>query len=153
VEAGPELPRTVEAVLGRMDETYGRLHDVIDRLDDPDYERRTSSGWSVKSMIAHVAAWHDLAADHLESARLDGRRDEEPDVDAFNARVEAAAARRSAATVRADLERSFARLRAEVGRVDDRGLVDANAWALGTIASNTFDHHPEHEAELEGVLG
>ena len=103
-------------------------------------------------MIAHVAAWHGQAAGRLEALRITGRRDDEPDVDSFNAGVTEVAETRSAAEVVTELGASYARLRAETARLDDAGLVAADRWALAIIEANTFDHHPEHTAELQAVL-
>ena len=146
-------PRTVEGVLARMDDTFQEFRDAVARLAERDFERSTEAGWTVKAMVAHVAAWHGQATARLEALRTTGRRDDDPDVDSFNARITEEAATRSAAEVVADLGASYARLRAETAQLDDARLVEADRWALTTIEANTFDHHPEHTAELQAVLG
>jgi hypothetical protein len=147
-----EAPRTVEGVLARMDDTFQEFRDTVARLVARDFDRSTEAGWTVKAMIAHVAAWHGQAATRLETLRTTGRREDEPDVDSFNARVTEAAEQRSAAEVVTELGASYARLRAETARLDDAGLVAADRWAVTIIEANTFDHHPEHTAELQAVL-
>jgi hypothetical protein len=147
-----EARLTVEDVLARMDDAFQEFRDAVAGLAAADFELSTEAGWTVKAMIAHVAAWHGQAATRLETLRTTGRRDDDPDVDSFNARITEEAATRSAAEVVAELGTSYARLRAETVQLDDARLIEADQWAFTTIEANTFHHHPEHTAELQAVL-
>jgi hypothetical protein len=152
MDGASEAPHTVEGVLARMDESFQEFRDAVARLAERDFDQGTEAGWTVKAMIAHVAAWHLQAATRLETLRTTGRRGDDPDVDAFNAEITQTAATRSPGEVVAELETSYARLRAETARLDDAQFVEADGWAFTHIEANTFDHHPEHTAELEAVL-
>jgi hypothetical protein len=122
----------------------------VDHLED-----RTPAGWTLKAMLAHVAAWHESATRRLRSLRETGQPLDpldERDADAFNARVVAAVSRTPQGEVLDRLVRSFDELREELERVDDAALQAHNGWGLAVLAGETFDHYPEHHAELMAAV-
>jgi hypothetical protein len=86
-----------EQSLSSLHESQARLEELIARLDDAAFAERGTIGggeWSGKDLVAHVAAWEELALDLAESHAA-GRRprvsevfkDPEGAVDRFNLEV------------------------------------------------------------------
>jgi hypothetical protein len=171
------IPGTSEDLLARMDEAWKPFRRVATALGVHAIEQPTPAGWTYKEMLAHVAAWHELAARRLRAfrehgvtepgdgpaaaARLDGlglsdaRRDEllhRWDMDAFNAGIREAAAARPAADVLRELGTSYARLRTEVEALSDEELTshvaDGRSFAAAIVEGDSFGHYAEHRDEL-----
>jgi len=170
------------ALVARMREGWRPFRDAVARVGPTGLDERTAAGWSVKAMVAHVAAWHQLAARRLEAFRATGaleppggepaaavldelglarrRRDELVrawDMDAFNAAVADAAQRRPAHDVVADLDASFRRVREEVDALTDEQATrhlddDGRGWAAAIVNGNTFGHYAEHQVELDAAV-
>ena len=66
----------------------------------------------------------------------------------FNARVAKEAAGRHDGDILADLDASFARLRAAVEALPSAHLTTDDAWAAAVLAGNSFEHYAEHSTEL-----
>ena len=92
-------------------------------------EPRTQGAWSVKDVLAHIAAWEAEGARRLALiARGRGDRirfyDTMPEVDAFNARAVRAARRLPLARVLGRLAGTRARLLEALGALPPRALAD-----------------------------
>lgn len=115
-------------------------------------------GWTRKDVLAHIAWWHRHSTLVLKGIRsgVDPYPDngEAFDLDALNARVLAENRERSDAEVREEVAASFNELVNAVGAATDRELFEAGVvpWLDGTgaqvVASDTFEHYPDHEAQL-----
>jgi hypothetical protein len=113
-------------------------------------------GWTRKDVLAHIEFWHDHSADVLAGLRtgVDPYADWPTEIDPFNARVLAENRGRSADEVRAGEAASFARLTAAVEGASDHELFDRGlvSWldraAAEDVAGDTFDHYPDHAAQL-----
>lgn len=116
-------------------------------------------GWTRKDVLAHIEWWHRHSTAVLEGVRsgVDPFPDDgEPfDIDALNARVLAENRERSDADVREGEGASFNELANAVAAATDRELFEAGVvpWIDGTaaqvIASDTYDHYPDHLAQLD----
>lgn len=115
------------------------------------------AGWTRKDVLAHIAWWHRHSTLVLKGIRsgVDPYPDDEGfDLDALNARVLAENRERSDAEVREDVAASFNELVNAVDAATDRELFEAGVvpWLNGTaaqvVASDTFEHYPDHEAQL-----
>lgn len=53
------LPRTREALLERVATAHEQFRRVVAGLRKPGFDLRTTSGWTVKGMLAHVAFWEE----------------------------------------------------------------------------------------------
>lgn len=144
-------------------------------------ERPTPAGWTYQAMLAHVAAWHELAARRIDAFRETGRReppagadaerlyadlglragDREAlgrawDMDRFNAAIAAAAAGRPPTEVLAGLDASFGRITEAVGALSDEQAAahveDGKSFVEAVVAGNTIEHYAEHRPELAAAL-
>ena len=112
-------------------------------------ERLSDGGWTRKQMLAHIAAWHDLAHDRLGKLITTGKSTPltESD-DAINARVARQATGRSAGEVLKEMEMTFNRLRRQLARLTDEQLEADEGWAVYVIAANTYEHYDEHRGDI-----
>jgi hypothetical protein len=142
----PLLRRT----LSRMDEAWtafqGRMRAVpVERLAT----RIAEGEWTIKEMVAHVGAWHDLTIDRLARFAGSGEPAELADeADVINARAARAAGGRTTGEILMSVDDSYRRLRREVARLTDDQLAAHDAWAASIIAGNTYDHYAEHLDDL-----
>jgi hypothetical protein len=168
---------TTKDLLVRMDRAWWPFRLSATWLSGRAMEQPTSAGWTYKEMLAHVAAWHELAARRIRAFRETGETDpgkgpdaatrfdglglseasrdrllREWDMDAFNAAVRESASARPAADVLRDLAESYRRLRAEVERLSDEqasaNVADGRSFALAVVEGDTFGHYQEHQGEL-----
>lgn len=148
------------ALRERVAQSYAELSGAVDALSVAQIERPGAQDeWSVKDILAHVSFWHNRLAALLEAV-LSGtapRPLSEPGediaatVDRVNAAHYAATKDLPAATVRADLEHSYARVVATLARLRDADLADTSALStllggslLELIAGDTYGHYEEH---------
>lgn len=124
-------------------------------------EQPTSTGWSYKEMLAHVAAWHELTARRLRTFRQTGDQTYPADAggtDDFNARAAARAAGLTADEVFRELDRTRIELRDAVAALTDeqigRDVQDTPwgpaSWAVTVVAGNSYGHYDEHRDEIMG---
>src|SRR5687768_9235933 len=50
---------TSSEAVARIDQAWDAFRDAIDRLGVEGLERTTSSGWTAKELVAHVAFWQE----------------------------------------------------------------------------------------------
>lgn len=120
--------------------------------------------WSVKDMLAHLAAWEQLTLERLtswlENRPLNFRAIKtDEDVEWMNEKVYLRNRVRSLADVREDFQLAHPRLMEKVEKLDKQVLEqDAPlGWANGRplwqlIADNTYLHYAEHQAAIEAWL-
>ncbi|MEP7159447.1 MAG: DinB family protein [Chloroflexota bacterium] len=117
----------------------------LERMD----EHLSEGGWTRKQMLAHIAAWHDLASDRLVKFFLGGQPVYlERETDAINASVARQAIGKTSGEVLKDMEMTYNRLHRQMSRLTDEQLGANDEWAAAIIAGNTFEHYDEHAADL-----
>jgi hypothetical protein len=140
----------VSATLDRLDSSWRAFRQLVTRFPLQRIDEPLDRGWTRKQMLAHVAAWHDKTTDRLLGFTKTGATQPIADeTDTFNARVARAAIGRTSGEVVGALDASFSRLRRQVALLTDEQLRIDDGWAVSVIASNTYGHYPEHEADLE----
>ena len=137
-------------LLARIDPAWGAFRNAVEARRADGFGARTASGWTIRAMIAHVAAWHDATSYRLFrfAATLHGQPKVEADDDAFNARVASETEDRSDDQVLSALDRSFDRLRVAVAELPPGFAAADDGWVEAVVAGNTFDHYAEHLDEL-----
>ncbi len=142
---------TIKQLLARMDEGWSTFSRAVHALPTEVLEQKLGENeWSRKQMLAHLAAWHELATERLASFLENGvpvGLDEEDDV--INARAARGAEGRTTGEVLLTLDESFRRLRREVSRLSNEQLAAHDSWAARAIAANTYAHYDDHRADLE----
>lgn len=174
---GISSPATANDLIAPMNRAWWPFFIAARTLGAGTMERPTPAGWTYQEMLAHVAAWHELAARRIRAfaqygvtdagegpdaaQRFDGlglaeasreRLLREWDMDGFNAAVREAAALRPAREVLEDLGASYRRLRDEVGKLDDlqvaANVSDGRSFAHAIVEGDSFGHYAEHDDEL-----
>jgi hypothetical protein len=142
-----------------------RLEAAVDRTpDSARSEPVMESGWSIKTVLAHIATWERLTLLRLEAARQ-GTKPEIPpigtevEIDAVNAGTLESVLDLPIATVRADFDTVHAELVTAIEALDEEFLRSAlpAAWGRGRkvwelIGANTWWHYPEHSQAIEAWL-
>jgi hypothetical protein len=52
---------TPDSLIEAVNETWRPFHAAVDRLAPDELERKTSSGWSAKELLSHIAFWDEAA--------------------------------------------------------------------------------------------
>jgi hypothetical protein len=156
---------TVDEILVQILNERRRLERLVskvpeDRLEAPVFP----GGWSVKTTLAHIAAWEGLTLARLEAARTGKEPDIPPirsdrDIDAFNADLSARTEVRGFAEVRKEFDRTHKQLIEYVSTMEAdffESEIRASwskrrpVWEL--IGANTCWHYPEHSEAIESWL-
>ncbi|MCI0583353.1 MAG: maleylpyruvate isomerase N-terminal domain-containing protein [Chloroflexi bacterium] len=145
-----ETPR--DGLLGRLSMAWADFSWRADAVPSDRWEAPTSAGWSVRAMLAHVAAWHDATAFRLRRYAATGKPQPkvEPDDDAFNARVVADTVDSPPDVVRRSLDGSYERLWAAIAALP--ADLDAEGWVEAVVTGNSIGHYEEHRSELESIV-
>ena len=149
----PRAERSAASLLARVDGSWAEFRPLLEGLREGHLDRAVAGGWTVRQVLAHLAAWHDDAATRLAQFHATGATTPQPDVDTFNAQVAARAGDTSLTRLVADLERSFGRLRHETARLRDGQLLSGEGWAATEIAANTWEHYEDHVPDLDVAAG
>ena len=142
---------TVEELVQRMDAGWEAFSTAVGRLPAASLDEHTASGWTLAAMLAHITAWHDATAFRIHRFAATGHAQPkvEEDDDRFNARVATESVRRTPDQIVAALHASFGRLREAVATLD---VLDEEGWVEHVVSGNAYEHHAEHQAELDAVL-
>ncbi len=130
----------LQALLASLDEAQM----LAPELDD---------GWSVKDVLAHIAAWEARCASWLDSVArgVTPERPEVKDVDGSNARDYAAAKGTPLATVRAQSRDAHAAMVRSAEALSEADLADDSrfGWPASQMASsNSDEHYREHIEQI-----
>lgn len=142
-EDGTPLRRT--ALLALEQDLHARWQRVVSRTS-PDAKRE--DGWTLREVVAHIAAWHRYAVERLGQVAV-GEGRQSVDADAFNAQVRADAAHKSWLDVQWDAEEAH-RAFLEAIASTARPVLEADE-GLGAfvVAVNGFGHYAEHLHDFE----
>ena len=114
-------------------------------------------GWSVKDLLAHIAAWEARCASWLEGVArgVTPERPEVQNVDASNAHDYATAKQQPLSDVLAESGAAHAAMLRSVGALSEADLADETrfGWpAWQTASSNSDEHYREHIQQIEAWL-
>lgn len=142
----PNVRETLERMDGGWAAFRGRVQSLpIERLSD----RLGEGAWTRKQMLAHIATWHQLTFERLAQFADSGEPAElKEHEDAINARAARAAEGRTTGEILQGMDDSYRRLRRAASGLTDAQLVVHDGWAAAVIAGNTYEHYPEHLADL-----
>jgi hypothetical protein len=146
-----------------MDAVWKDFREAVAALP-PSFDAASSSGWTVKEMLAHVAFWDETVQPFVDGMFRDrGWEPQEswhggdpfdasagwPAADVHNSREATWARRNSPTAVLERLDRAHERALALVEGLAPDEVADERYQEF--IASNTFDHYREHLAELRSA--
>ena len=140
-----------EDLLRREAEAWGRIDGVVESLSAAELvlSGYTVEGWSMKDMMAHVAAWSTVAASvlrEISAGTWTGHHasDEPGGIDRLNAEWFERDRELDVDTVRSEWHASRTRMLEAFGALDEI-TPDANEW----FEESGRSHYAEHMPDLE----
>jgi uncharacterized damage-inducible protein DinB len=126
-------------IIQRVEASWHDLQHALAGIPDERMEEPGVTGeWSVKDVLAHIAYWEDALTRRITGS--DANPDAGLDVDAINAREQAARAGWSLAQTRAELAASHGRVLAALATVPEIDPDEVN--------DDTWDHYDDHAAAV-----
>ncbi|TMC05874.1 MAG: hypothetical protein E6J35_03415 [Chloroflexi bacterium] len=138
-------------LLAKVDHGYVASRAVVDALPPERFDEQLPSGWSLKEVVAHHAAWEGTVPSRIERVLHGDGVDPkwEGSVDDFNRRAAADVKDMSVADVLARWTAAHAKvveiLRSFEGRDVPKLATDIVEW-------NTSGHYPDHFADLDASI-
>jgi len=159
------IPPTKTELLAAIRESRAELEELVAALSLQEMEDPGVQGeWSVKDMLAHIAAWERLAEDRIRAAQSGSEPNfppikDEDAVDAFNAEVYARYNDDPLDAVLTEFHEAHADLMAQIEALDEETLQQklpfewaGNLTYQVLISANTHWHYPEHSEALAAWL-
>ena len=131
----------------KVDHGYVASRAVVDALPPERFDEELPSGWTLKEVVAHHAAWEATVPARIERVLHGDGVDPkwEGSVDEFNRRAAADVKDLSVADVLARWTAAHAKVVEIVGSFEDR---DVPKLATDIVEWNTSGHYPDHFADL-----
>jgi hypothetical protein len=151
---------TLSDALADLGHTRTELLATISRLDEAALDRKGTIGnWSIKNVLAHIAAWEAWVVEALPARMTTGTTPKDfkqraEDEDRFNAEEVAEREELTPDEQLMELERTRAELLAYLSSLDAAALERANPWDTwaGTLPEYLLVALRDHEAEHVAVL-
>jgi hypothetical protein len=157
------IPTDPEVLHSRIHESWEALAAVVSELDEPHVVRRDPGEWSVKDVLAHIAAWEKFVITNqflgLPPAEALGMEPEviaRHDEDEMNAILFERNRDRPLAEVQSDWFETHRWLMSEIARLTQEQLaaptrcIGPEARPLAEwIVFNTYDHYEDHRRAIE----
>ena len=159
---GTVQPLDKSILLANMRASYDRFQARLAPLSEAQLTIEGAIGtWSIKDVLAHLTAWHELGAKEYQ-AIAQGREpviEPEGDVDQDNARLIEPYRTQSLQEVQIAFRTAYQQVVAAVESLSETDLFEAGRfpWREGQalwegIAYNTFAHYDEHRAMIAAWL-
>jgi uncharacterized damage-inducible protein DinB len=155
---------TLNSALAELSRTRAELLDAIKGLDEAALDRKGAVGdWSVKNVLAHIAAWESWVVQALPARLAGGTTPEHlrarlADEDQSNAEEVAEREELTPSEQLMELERTRAELLAYVRGLDEATLARPQPWDTwaGTVPEYLLaalrDHEVEHIEALRAAV-
>jgi DinB superfamily len=111
---------------------------------DVDPAASRPDGWSLKDVIAHIAAWQRYSTGRLAALGRGEPDPGPPETDVFNEQAREDAYRRSWRDVRTDAERVHDAFVATIESLSQEGLTKDDGLAAFVVTVNGVEHYEEH---------
>lgn len=138
-----------EAIIEKIENSYNELVRLYRSVPVTHLiESSLSNGWSVKDLLAHLAAWEWRCASLLEASHVtDGPLQANPDVIALNREIQKEREEWSWEEVEYDLRAAHQTLLETIRQLPADRL---NSKSVQTaIAEETWEHYAEHLPDLQ----
>jgi len=138
-------------LLAKVDHGYVASRAVVDALPPERFDEQLPSGWSLKEVVAHHAAWEGTVPSRIERVLHGDGVDPkwEGSVDDFNRRAAADVKDVSVADVLARWTAAHAKVVEIVRSFEGR---DVPKLATDIVEWNTTQHYPDHFADLDASI-
>jgi len=135
----------------KVDHGYVASRAVVDALPPERFDEQLPSGWTLKEVVAHHAAWEGTVPARIERVLHGDGVDPkwEGSVDDFNRRAAAGVRDLSVADVLAGWTAAHAKVVEIVRSFEDR---DVPKLATDIVEWNTSGHYPDHFADLHASI-
>jgi hypothetical protein len=138
-----------EAIIEKIEKSYSELVRLYRSVPVTHLiESSLSNGWSVKDVLAHLAAWEWRCASLLEASHVtDGPLQADPDVAALNREIHKEREEWSWEEVEYDFRAAHQSLLEAIRQLPANRL--SNKAVQEAIAGDTWEHYAEHLPDLE----
>ena len=137
-------------LLAKIEHGYVASRTVLDALPAERWSETLPAGWTLKEMVGHLAHWEDTVPPFVESMRSGAARESAGTVDEQNAKAAASVKVVSRDEVLKRWQDAHARVTDMVRSLSDEEL--ANERVIEKLAGDTFDHYPDHFADLGAAI-
>ena len=137
-------------LIAKVEHGYVASRAVVDALPHERFAEKLPSGWTLKDVVAHNAAWEETVPPRVASV-LAGRGDldDYKDIDGFNRRVTEEVKDASVADVLARWTAAHAKVLEIVRSFEGH---DVPKLATDIVEWNTTGHYPDHFADLGAAI-
>ena len=152
-------------ILHEMHTNYASLEEILTSLDETQLTKKgVIPDWSIKDILAHIAAWHHRLLTWLDAAT----RNEEPtisgpdsveEMDALNAQFYQENKSRSLNEVLTDFRTTYLQITHTIQAMHEEDLISPHrfVWSQGRplwqlVAGDTYEHYQEHMAQIQEWL-
>ena len=137
-------------LLAHVEQGYVASRAVVDALPPERFAEMLPSGWTLKDVVAHNAAWEETVPPRVERVlHGDGLDPTFDDIDGFNHRVTEEVKDESVADVLARWTTAHARVLEVVRSFEGRNVPKL---ATDIVDWNTTGHYPDHFADLGAAI-
>jgi hypothetical protein len=137
-------------LLAKIEHVYVASRAVVEALPAERWDEPLPAGWTLKEMVGHLAYWEGTVAPFIESLRTGAARESVGTVDEQNAKAASAVKDLSPDEVLKRWQDAHARVTEIVRSLNDDEL--ANERVIEKLAGDTFDHYPDHFADLGAAI-
>jgi hypothetical protein len=137
-------------LLAKIEHVYVASRAVVEALPPARWDETLPAGWTLKGMVGHLAYWEETVPPFIESLRTGATRESVGTVDEQNAKAAAAVKDLSPDQVLKRWQDAHARVTEIVRSLNDDELADPRI--IEKLAGDTFDHYPEHFADLGAAI-
>jgi hypothetical protein len=137
-------------LLAKIEHVYVASRAVVEALPAERWDEPLPAGWTLKEMVGHLAYWEETVPPFIESLRTGAARESVGTVDQQNAKIAAAVKDVSPEQVLKRWQDAHERVTEIVRSLNDDELVDARV--IEKLAGDTFEHYPEHFADLGAAI-
>ncbi len=137
-------------LLAKIEHGYVASRAVLDALPAERWDETLPAGWTLKELVGHLAYWEDTVPPFVESIRTGAAPESAGTVDEQNAKAAAAVKDLSRDEVLNRWQDAHARVTEMIRSLNDDEL--ANERVIEKLAGDTFDHYPDHFADLGAAI-
>jgi hypothetical protein len=137
-------------LIAKIEHGYVASRAVVDALPEERFAEKLPSGWTLKDVVAHNAAWEETVPPRVASVLAGGGDlDDYKDIDGFNRRVTEDVRGASVADVLVRWTTAHGKVLEIVRSFEDR---EVPKLATDIVEWNTTGHYPDHFADLGAAI-